>query len=220
MKINNLDFVELSYDMYANGVLASTTDEGKSKKQNVPLEDKRIIIVGRNKVLSGLDEDLMKNYKEGEREVVLQSKDAFGDKKKDLLVTLKEDVFKEHGIKPEIGAVYNFNNSLGIVKSISGGRVLIDFNHPLAGKDIKVVYKVERILKEPKEKLKVVLEDYLRIPKRAYVFKENTIYLLGDFVNHKEVILKEVKETIPELKNVEVDSLSNMNKKESKEDKD
>ena len=42
---------------------------------------------------------------------------------------------------------FNFDGRIGKVISVSGGRILVDFNHPLAGKkliyDIKILKKIE-----------------------------------------------------------------------------
>jgi len=41
--------------------------------------------------------------------------------------------------------------------SVSGGRVRLDFNHPLAGKDVHYKMIVRKIIKDPKEKIEALL---------------------------------------------------------------
>jgi len=54
-------------------------------------------------------------------------------------------IFHEQKINPLPGYVFNFDGKIGKVVSVSGGRVLIDFNNPLSGKD--VVYDVKILRK-------------------------------------------------------------------------
>ena len=48
------------------------------------------------------------------------------------LVPMSE--FKKQGIKPQVGMAITSEGNTGIIRSVSGGRVRLDFNHELAGK--------------------------------------------------------------------------------------
>jgi len=71
-------------------------------------------------------------------------------------------VFIEHKINPMPGAVLTFDNKLGKVLTVSGGRIMVDFNNPLAGKE--VVYKVNvlRKVEDINEKIKALNEFLFR----------------------------------------------------------
>ena len=47
----------------------------------------------------------------------------------------------------------NFDGRVGKVLSVSGGRVLIDFNHPLAGKDLVYEIDIKRKIDDLNEKI-------------------------------------------------------------------
>jgi hypothetical protein len=63
-------------------------------------------------------------------------------------------VFIQQKINPFPGLQVTVNNSVGVIRSVSGGRTLVDFNHPYSGHDL--VYDVEIIRKvdDDLEKLK------------------------------------------------------------------
>ena len=48
------------------------------------------------------------------------------------------------------------------IVSASGGRVLVDFNNPLAGKDIAYEFIVERKIKDDKEKINALLDYFVK----------------------------------------------------------
>ncbi|OYT40391.1 MAG: peptidylprolyl isomerase, partial [Desulfurococcales archaeon ex4484_58] len=72
--------------------------------------------------------------------------------------------FQRRGIKVRVGEVIDFGGVQGIVKSVSGGRVVVDFNHPLAGKTLVYRVKVIAKLEDPVEKLKALSAKHLQIP--------------------------------------------------------
>jgi len=63
-------------------------------------------------------------------------------------------IFFQHKINPVQGAVLNFDGKMGKVLSVSGGRVLVDFNHFLAGKDVIYEVNVKKIIQDIDEKIK------------------------------------------------------------------
>ena len=44
--------------------------------------------------------------------------------------------FKKENITTQPGLQITVDEAVGMVKTVSGGRVIVDFNHPLSGKDI------------------------------------------------------------------------------------
>ena len=48
-------------------------------------------------------------------------------------------------INPVVGQEISLNNRRGKVLSVTPGRVLVDYNHPLAGKTIYYKYKVNQV---------------------------------------------------------------------------
>ncbi|MEM0476102.1 MAG: peptidylprolyl isomerase [Candidatus Aenigmatarchaeota archaeon] len=120
------------------------------------------IVVGFGFVIKGLDEEIEK-MNEGEEKIVeIPPEKAFGKRDENLVKTFNLSDFKKQDVELKVGEFVNINGILGKVLSISGGRVVIDFNHPLAGKtlvyNIKIVKKAENEL----DKVRAVLEFFVK----------------------------------------------------------
>ena len=159
------DIVKVSYSGYVDGKLFDTTDEELAKREGI--YNPRItygpvtVIVGQGMLIPGLDEALLEMEVGEEKELELPPEKAFGkrDPSKIRLVPLRE--FKKHGITPVVGMPVTINNQVGRVVSVNGGRVLVDFNHELAGKTVRYTLKVEEVVKEPEGIVKELLKLFI-----------------------------------------------------------
>ncbi len=159
------DVVEVEYTLRdaTTGEVIETTSAEVAKEAGIYDEKKRygprIVVVGEGSLLPGLEEALI-GMKEGEeKEIEIPPEKAYGlrDPKKIKRYSLGE--FRKAGIKNVYpGMVVEIGGNIGIVKSVSGGRVIVDFNNPLAGKTIKAKVKVLKVYKEPKDKVVKVVK--------------------------------------------------------------
>ena len=137
--MNDGDFIELSFEMRAgqDKKLISTSKEDLAKKEDI-FDDKKkykdaVIVIG----TEGLFKEINDSFKQAEigkeYEVTVPAKDAYGmrDNKNIKVVPMRE--FQRNKINPEIGKEVNINNKSGKIISVTPGRVLIDYNHELAG---------------------------------------------------------------------------------------
>jgi len=69
-------------------------------------------------------------------------------------------IFKKEKMQPFPGLVVEINGRQGKIQSVNGGRVRIDFNHPLAGKDLEYELKIVREITEPKEQAEALYKKY------------------------------------------------------------
>jgi len=155
------DIIKVSYTGWVEENLIETTDEAIAKKENVYNKEKpykpTVIVVGEGQVLPGLDKGL-EALKVGEKKKFhLGALDAFGERsfKFIQLVPLRE--FKKQKINPYPGMVLEIEGRPARIQSVSGGRVRVDFNHPLAGKEVDYELKVEAEAKTEDEKINFVL---------------------------------------------------------------
>jgi FKBP-type peptidyl-prolyl cis-trans isomerase 2 len=157
MTIKNGDFVELNYTgkLKESGLVFDTTDptvaaaNGLSQKHKyVPV----VIIVGEKHLVKGLD-DFLAGKEPGKYTVELKDIDAFGKKSAKLLMMVPVKRFKEQKIEPYPGLEINIDGAYGVVKTVSGGRIIVDFNHPLASQDIIYDLEVRKILTDTVEKI-------------------------------------------------------------------
>jgi FKBP-type peptidyl-prolyl cis-trans isomerase SlyD len=157
--------VKITYDGYVNGKLFDTTNEELAKKEGIynprMIYGPATIAVGEGMVLPGLDEALLEMEVGEEKELVLPPEKAFGkrDPSKVRVVPIKE--FQRFNIRPVVGMPVNIDGNVGKVVSINSGRVLVDFNHELAGKEVKYRLKLEEVIEEPEEIVKELIKMYI-----------------------------------------------------------
>ena len=197
------DFVKIEFDIYANNKLVQTTNEKLGKEANLQIKDyhPQTIVLGKSFILKALDDAIIK---EDNGELELKPDEAYGNRKKDYIKTFPKSAFDEHKLKPVVGITYDFNGMYGTVKSVTGGRIMVDFNNPLAGKNIKLNYKVLSRVDDMAEKISVIMETVLRIPRNLFEIsvtdKNITLKAPPQFAGMEEMLSKTFKETISDYK--------------------
>ncbi len=205
-------FIEISYTgiIKENNLVFDTTDEKVAKENNIfnpkaeygPI----VICVGEGQLIKGLDADLMGKELNKEYKVEISPENAFGKKNAKLLKLIPTNIFIKQNIMPQPGLQVNIDNNIGIIKTVTGGRTIVDFNHPLSGKDIIYKYKIHKIINDTEEKIKSVLSIILNISKKKINVKyaagkaEISMIKLPEFIE-KEMI-KKIKELVPEIKEI------------------
>lgn len=146
-KIEPGKYVELGYDLY------EVAPDGTQKlvHQTAPEDPEKIVfgvtrgmIVPLEKAIEGLE-------KGGEFDLIVKADEAFGQHDADQVVELDRDIFvvdgKFDGEMIKVGALvpmmtadgYRIN---GLVTEVTADKVKMDFNHPLAGKDVRFSGKI------------------------------------------------------------------------------
>lgn len=179
MALKEGDMIEISLTIKSEGKVFDTTDEKLAKENNLQGVGNKKIVLGKNMLLPKVEEKLMKAKEKEEFTLELSVDDAFGPRKKELLHTYPEKVFKEQNLRIVVGQVYNFDGNYGKVKSASRGRVMVDFNHPLANKDVEITASIQKVLTDVKDKIGVVLNTLIGLSEQMYdvVVKDKTITL-------------------------------------------
>ena len=142
-----------------------------------------IMCVGEGMFLKGI-EDFIIGKKEGNYKIELSSEKAFGKRDHKLVCTLSLGFFKKNETNPVPGQFMNFDGKIGKILSVNGGRVIVDFNNPLAGKSVVYDLDVKRILTDLNEKIKAMID---------FLFREDFPFE----VKEKDLIL-EVKKGLKE----------------------
>lgn len=146
-------FIELDYTGKTNGKVFDTTIEKIGKKEGFKNREYTPIVikVGEGNVIKGLDEAL-KKMKEGEKKKIeIPPEKGYGQRNPKLIKIVPISVFKKNDIQPMPGMILNLDNMPARVQSVSGGRVRVDFNHELAGKNLEFDVKINKILKTKKD---------------------------------------------------------------------
>ncbi|MHA1186180.1 MAG: FKBP-type peptidyl-prolyl cis-trans isomerase [Candidatus Heimdallarchaeota archaeon] len=161
VKVKNGDFLRISYVLTVKGTgqVIEATEEKKAKQANIYDEKSsygpRLMVVGNEEMfLKRLNETVIGKEVGTKFKVQIPPDETFGfrDSTKIKLLGRKELVAKN--IIPEVGRQITWGNKNGLVISVLGGRVRVDFNHPLVGQtiiyEINIIEKISGIKKQIK----------------------------------------------------------------------
>ncbi|MCW4007220.1 MAG: peptidylprolyl isomerase [Candidatus Bathyarchaeota archaeon] len=184
MALQKGDFILIDYTakVKETNEVFETTSEETAKKEKLYKEgeiyEPKLVVVGEGWVLKPLDESLI-NMEVGKAATVeIPPEKAFGprDPEKIRRVPLKQLTAK--GVTPAIGMRVEYNGKMATVRSIGAGRVLLDFNPPLAGKTLVYEVTVSKKLGTNEEKIAALI--HRRIPmveaeKFKFTLQEKTL---------------------------------------------
>ena len=206
--IKKNDFVKLEYTgkIKETGEVFDTTSKAVAEKANIA--DKEavygpvIVCLGAGHLLAGLDEQLM-GKTVGKYTFELDQEHGFGKKDAKLLKLISTSKFKKDGVRPMIGLRVNIDNQIGIIKTVTGGRTIVDFNHPLSGKNLLYEVNVINQITNPKEKIESVLKMELMVKEpnvKVEGLKATIKFKLPEDIQKpfKEIIMK----VVPEIKEI------------------
>jgi FKBP-type peptidyl-prolyl cis-trans isomerase 2 len=176
------------------------------------------VIIGNKELMPALEEELIKMNAGEQKKVLLNPKKAFGERKPELIKVMPMKEFISRDIRPVPGLMVEMNNVRGKVQSVSGGRVRVDFNHELAGKELEYDVKVEKILTEKKEKLDALGKKFF-IGTNAEVKEEkNTVEVKFNLILPRPELKGEFTSVVfsnfPEMKKIRF--IEELDKKEDK----
>lgn len=188
------NFIEMEYTGYVDDNVFDTTDAKIAKENNMYNEKMEygpiVVCVGQHQILKGI-ENFIEGKEPGSYDVDVKQEEAFGKKNIKLLHLVPMSAFRKQNINPMPGLQVNIDGVFGIVKNVSGGRIIVDFNHPLAGKDLKYKIKINKTIIDEKEKLASLLKVMFNIPRDHFEIK-----LDGE--KAKVTLKKEIPEKIAE----------------------
>lgn len=167
--VKEKDFVEVDYTgKLADGTVFDTTSEKAAKDNRLYFADRKygpaVICVGEKQILPGLDSALLDKELGKEYTITLPQEKAFGKRDIKLIRIIPMNTFREHDIQPQPGLRVEIDGEMGIIASISGGRVIVNFNHPLAGKEVTYTFTIYRKITDQKEKVASLLSSLLQMP--------------------------------------------------------
>jgi len=216
MTLQKGDFIIVDYTakVKETNEVFDTTSEETAKKEHLYKEgeiyEPKLVVIGEGWVLKTLDESLPTMEIEKATSVEIPPEKAFGarDPEKVRRVSLKH--LTDKGVTPNIGTRIEYNGKMATVRAIGAGRVLLDFNPPLAGKTLLYEATVKKKLEMQEEKIAALI--HRRIPgveeaKFKFTIEENnlklempeeTFYLEGIQVAKRGIAL-DVQRFFPEI---------------------
>jgi len=159
------DFVRIAYTARTveDGQLVDTTDQEVAEDEGVDDQEQsfepRVIVLGEGHIFESVEEDIEGKEIGEEGEVVVPAEEAFGERDPDEVRTVSADKIPEDDRYP--GAHVDLDGEHGHVEAIIGGRARVDFNHPLAGQDVKYEYELLESVDDRVEQAKGLIGMYV-----------------------------------------------------------
>ena len=168
MTLQKGDFILINYNakVKETNEVFDTTHEDVAKKEHLYKEgeiyEPKLVVVGEGWVLKSLDDSLTTMEINKPATVEISPEKGFGqrDPEKIKRVPLRQLLAKE--INPVIGARIEYQGKMASVRAIGAGRVLLDFNPPLAGKTLIYDVTVDKKLESSQEKIGALI--HRRVP--------------------------------------------------------
>lgn len=212
MTIKEKDFVEIEYTgkITDGNIVFDTTSQSDAKAAgifNPQTEYKPMTIcIGQGHVLKGIDKFLVGKELGKEYIVELTPEDGFGKKRADLIQLIATQKFKKHGVNPVPGLQVNIDNTIGIIKTVTGGRTLVDFNHPCSGKNLNYKIKAIKVVTDSKQKVQAMVAMLLGnqfVNALDVTDNKATITLLLKLPDELATKMTEkIKECVPEIQEI------------------
>lgn len=159
-KITPGKYVELGYDLY------EVTPDGEKLVHQTDVTDPEKIVFGVTRgMIRPLEETIDGLEAGGEFDVTVKADEAFGPWDPEQIVTLDKYIFEVDGkfdsdtIKPGAALPMMTQDGYkitGIVTEVTDDKVKMDFNHPLAGKDVRFKGKILTVRDATPEELQPV----------------------------------------------------------------
>lgn len=194
------DLVLIDYVGRADGEIFDLTLEEKAKENDMMRQDvdyKQVpVLIGKEYVIEGLEEAVKSMEVGDEKEIEVASEKAYGPRDSDNVKTYPEKEFKKQDIQVRPGEELMIGNRRGKVVSKGSGRVRIDFNHPLSGKDLEYWVRVNEKVEEGEEIAKHIYN--YRIGEGDIEFEDGTVKIPSthNHGDHEHELPEEAKDNL------------------------
>ncbi|MEE9323434.1 MAG: peptidylprolyl isomerase [Candidatus Aenigmarchaeota archaeon] len=187
------DFIEIEYigRVKLTSDIFDLTSEEVAKKEGIHNPKHpygpALVVIGSNMVIRGVMKELEKMEIGEERKFDVGPAEGFGMRNPKLIRIVPFSKFIENKINPIPGEYLEIDGMQAKVQSVSGGRVRVDFNNPLAGKILTYKVKILSRIEGNKNKIEKLL-------------KYHRVDYSGLEIKGKEVVVKSKKPLNPIVK--------------------
>lgn len=213
MTLKKHDFVEIRFTgKVKDGKIFDSNIKEELAKADIKGHPEAFVFpLGEGMFVKGVDEYLI-GKEIGKHDIELEPELAFGKRDPKLIQMIKLKNFAQTGMNPIPGAMFNFDGKVAKVLTVSGGRVMVDFNNPIAGKVVEYSVDVKKVVTDVNEKIAAMNDFFfrqkldfevkdkvieLKVPKGmkafAEMFKDKYKEILGLEINATEVEAKTKK---------------------------
>jgi len=157
------DLVKLEYTgrLAKTGQVFDTTDEAIAKQAGIwessAIYGPKHALFGSGAIIPGMEEAVLQSQLGKSEDFAIEPKKAFGERDSELVRMIAEKEFRKQNVAPSPGMIVTLDNAIARVKSVTSGRVVIDYNHPLAGEQVVYSIKVHEVITDDKKKIEAIL---------------------------------------------------------------
>lgn len=187
MPINDGDFVRLNFTgkIKKNNEIFDTTYEDVAEENEFYPNNKIFkpipVIIGEELISKKMEDEII-GLEEGDKKTIEVSvEEGFGKRSKDLIELIPMKKFEKAGINPVPGLPVSIGGRDGKILTINSGRVKVDFNHELAGKDLIYDVEITEIVDNDEDKIKCIIELMYNSPRLD--IEKTKVEIDGDTVN-------------------------------------
>ncbi len=203
-KVAKKDFIELDYTgKLADGTIFDTTYEktAKSHKLKGATYKPSSICIGERHVVPGLDEALEGKELNKEYTITIPAEKAFGKKDAKNIRLVPMRTFQKENIMPQPGLRINIDGAVATVLRVSGGRILVDFNHPLAGREITYDLKIKKKITDKKAQIESYLSQVFPFPVDVSIQENKATVTMQEL---SKEIAEELSKKLKEVTDIDV----------------
>ncbi len=147
--------IEYTGKIKRTGRIFDTTDKEKAKEEDIYNEKFNYgskTITDEEEMVEGVIEALKDMDEEQEKTIELPPEKAYGKRDPSKVDMVPKKDFEDTKVNPAPGLRVLLDGKPAKIQTVSGGRVRVDFNNPLAGKNLKYDLKLIEKIKEDEEK--------------------------------------------------------------------
>ena len=213
LKKNDFTEIEFTGKIKDTGTIFDTNIKKEAEKINLKIEPKPLIVcISQGMLVKGFDKALEGKELNKKYLVELNPEESFGARNKELIKTVPLNIFREKNINPSAGMMLTLDNMLARIVTVSGGRVIVDFNNPLSGKDVIYEFTIKRKIENEDEKINSLQDFFFR---KRFFFSLDGKKII--FEKEAEPFLKILGEKFSEILKKDVEIKKEVSKvKESK----
>jgi len=186
MALQKGDFILIEYvaKVKETSEVFDTTIEETAKKEHLYKEgeiyEPKLVVIGEGWVLKALDDSLTTMDIGKKASVEIPPEKAFGERDPEKVKRMSLRQLTAKGITPSLGMRVEYSGKMATVRTLGAGRVILDFNPPLAGKTLVYDVTVQKKLRTIKEKIAALIHRRIPVVEEArfkFITKEKTVSL-------------------------------------------
>ena len=158
--------VEYTGKIKRTGDVFDTTDEEVAEEEGIHNEKMEYgprDLTSEEELIEGVMEQLEEMEEGEEKEFTVPPEKGYGKRDPSKVEMVPKKDFEDTEVTPMPGMQVILDGQPAKIQTVSGGRVRVDFNNPLAGKDLEYKMKVLKVFEKDEEKAKVLIKEELPV---------------------------------------------------------